>query len=49
MNTYLMLLQTAAKTGKYTSHRSEVISYILIILCAAAFLYLVIRQIKSHK
>lgn len=50
MNTHFVpIMLIVAKTGKYTSYRSEVISYIFIAICAIAFLYLVIRQIKSHK
>lgn len=35
--------------GRYTSHRSEVISYIFIGACIIALLYLIVLQIKSHK
>lgn len=45
----LNLASIAEIGGKYMSHRSEIISYILIALCGAAFLYLIIHQIRSHK
>ena len=45
----LNLASIAEIGGKYTSQRSEIISYILIALCAVAFVYLIIRQIRSHK
>ena len=45
----LNLASIAEIGGKYTSHRSEIISYILIALCSVAFLYLIIHQIRSHK
>ena len=45
----LNLASIAEIGGKYTSHRSEIISYRLIALCGAAFLYLIIHQIRSHK
>lgn len=48
-NCLVPIIQIAAKMGKYTSYRSEVISYIFIAICAIAFLYLVIHQINSHK
>ena len=43
----LNLASIAEIGGKYTSQRSEIISYILIALCA--FVYLIIHQIRSHK
>ena len=45
----LNLASIAEIGGKYTSQRSEIISYILIALCAVAFVYLIIHQIRSHK
>lgn len=45
----LNLASIAEIGGKYTSQRSEIISYILITLCAVAFVYLIIHQIRSHK
>ena len=44
----LNLASIAEIGGKYTSQRSEIISYILIALCAVAFVYLIIHQIRSH-
>lgn len=43
------MLYITAEFGKYTSPRSEVISYIFIAVCAISFIYLIIHQIKSHK
>lgn len=44
------LLLTIARMGKhYTSYRSQVISYIMIVLCAVALLALILHVIRSHK
>lgn len=49
MNQYVTILYAINDFGKYTSRRSEIISYVLIVICAILLLLLIIRQIKAHK